>query len=156
MKIELIPLFLDLSQLEYEGLFFDFHNEYTVERLTLAEERVEILFRKIKNEEKVVMVFGGVRIDQLDIAVTALEELSIDMIYRGRKQVDGRLIDKMEGKGYMYLNFVENINIAFWADEMELVESPFGSSAFVLSTFNLSHDCLVYLFIRQNRENIDC
>ncbi|WP_093207770.1 hypothetical protein [Siphonobacter aquaeclarae] len=106
-----------------------------MERLTLAEERVEILFRKIKNEEKVVLVFGGVRIDQLDIAATVLEELSINMIYRGRKQVDGRLIDKMEGKGYMYLNFVENINIAFWADEMELVESPFGSSAFCAFDF---------------------
>jgi hypothetical protein len=118
MKSKSIDLFENLSQGEYEGKYFDFHNDFDCVKILLLPSRFLILlFKNILNGEFVRMKFAHVSIRKMEFFnFNKVENLTIDNLYRGRVEIDGDLLEFKDGDiGYFYLEFDEGQKLEFWS-----------------------------------------
>jgi hypothetical protein len=118
MKSKSIDLFENLSQGEYEGKYFDFHNDFDcVKILLLPSGFLILLFKNILNGEFVKMKFTHVSIRKMEFFnFNKVENLTIDNLYRGRVEIDGDLLEFKDGDiGYFYLEFDEGQKLEFWS-----------------------------------------
>ena len=117
-----INLFDNLSQMKYNGVYYDFHNAFDFLRLELLYNKILILyFKNIKDKKLVNLKFYDVQIERMEcFNVFGVNNLTIDNIYRGRKENNGKLIEFKDNKGYFYLEFYEGQKMEFWSSGFEI------------------------------------
>ncbi len=121
IQVKDIELFKDLSQNEYEGKWFDFHNDYDCVRIILKiGGLLVLLFKRIKDNKLVSIKFKDVIIEQIEFFnFYKVEHLTIDNLYRGKVEKNGNLLEYNKDKrGYFYLEFDEGQKLEFWSSGM--------------------------------------
>ncbi len=115
----------DIGQHEYNGRYYDLHNEYECIKIRLEDGVLRLNFRHVLHHNIVGMEFMNVVMTVFNIQDLVAESLTIDNIYRGRFLEDEILKDlSADGKSYMYIDFVEEISFEFFSDG--LVVNDFG------------------------------
>jgi hypothetical protein len=118
-----IKLFENLAQNNYNGQYYDFHNNYLCTKI-LVKDNVLTLFFTNNDNAIISLQFQDVSIEYLEFFnVKNINHLTIDNIYRGRYEKDGELVDiTKSGKYYFYLEFVEGQKVEFFARNIILNE----------------------------------
>lgn len=117
-----IELFKNLSQFDLEGFCYDFHNDYNCTKVTLNNNCLELQFKKIVGENLVSFIFQNVIFQKFELRdFSEFDFLTIDNLYRGRYEEDGRLIEfNKEGKAYFYVDFYVGLKIELWCENILL------------------------------------
>jgi hypothetical protein len=113
-KIEFIK---NLIQYEYDNQYYDFHNDYTCNFISISNNKLFFRFKHIKNSSIVHLNFLEVDIVIIEFFNNKFDQtLIIDTIYRGRYESKGKLMEVSDnGKGYFYAEFDEGQKLEFWA-----------------------------------------
>jgi hypothetical protein len=115
-----IDFFKSLSQLDYSGQYYDFHNDFDCEGLSFSSEILTLNFRNTINFAKVSLVFSGVNITK-SLIPSSGNVFTIDNLYRGRYEDGLNLLDiSADGKAYFYLEFCDGQQFEFWAYEFNV------------------------------------
>lgn len=116
-----INLFENLAQNNYNGQYYDFHNNFSCTKILMKYDILTLFF--INSENVIVSLqFQEASIVLFDFynAKNTIY-LTIDNIYRGRFEEGGKLLDiTKDGKFYFYLEFVEGQKIEFFAKRIIL------------------------------------
>jgi len=112
-----VPFFKDLAQYDFDNANYDFHNDYSFEKLSYASGLLRLVFKSLIGRNQLSLMFTDVNIMTIDFFnVNDVENLTLDILYRGRAEVNGALIELLEdGRGYFYLEFYEGQTLEFWA-----------------------------------------
>ncbi|WP_447642599.1 MULTISPECIES: hypothetical protein [Chitinophagaceae] len=118
-----IVFFDDLAQHEYEGVFYDFHNDYSCEKITYIEGVLSLFLKNVVSRISLSLRFLGATVIKMDLFnIKYVNGLTLDSLYRGRFEFNGSLIEESQkGEGYFYLEFYEGQRIEFWAISLEIV-----------------------------------
>lgn len=122
IKSKDLPFFKNLSQFEYEIGFFDLHNDFDCEKVSLNTSKVlSIIFKRISDKEPFELTFSNVNIEILEFFnVKDIKNLTIDNLYRGRFERKGELLESLEdGRGFFYMEFYEGQKLEFWSSGVE-------------------------------------
>ncbi len=121
-----IELFKNLAQYEFEGKFYDLHNEYDFVKLLIADTTLTVAFKALSNDELFVIKFMNVVLTKLEFFNSAnVPQLIIDNLYRGRFEKDGELQETVDnGGGYFYLEFDEGQKVEFSATDICVEKEP--------------------------------
>ncbi|MEM6396129.1 MAG: hypothetical protein AAF741_07255 [Bacteroidota bacterium] len=122
MKAKDIELFKNLSQNTYNGIWIDFHNDFDCIKIITNSSLLKVVFREIQVASIINIVFSDILIAKMELFNSGeVEHLTIDNLYRGRVEKNGRLIeiDKNE-RGYFYLEFYEGQKIEFWSSDLSI------------------------------------
>lgn len=126
IKSKEIELLKNLSQYEFEGdQYYDFHNDYDCTCIFFKNDgELELKFKSIVEENTVYLKFYNVRIVLFKFFnYSKVQNLTIDNLYRGRIESDGRLIEFIEDEiGYYYLEFEEGQKIEFWSSGVSIIK----------------------------------
>ena len=119
-----IEILKSLTQCDYNTHFYDFHNDYSCEKLCYSEGELLILFKSLIDDISVSLKFTDVKISTFTFFnVKEAENLTLDTLYRGRAELEGELIEMSEdGRGYFYLEFYEGQKLEFWAKSIVLAQ----------------------------------
>lgn len=111
-----IEFFVNLSQFEYKGHYFDFHNNYDCIKLLYFNRVIHLYFKYIGKEEYVNFCFLDSSIELFEFYNDSSgESLTIDNIYRGRILVDNKLVEiKEDIYGFFFLEFDNGQKLNFW------------------------------------------
>ncbi|MFV0468255.1 MAG: hypothetical protein ACK5MK_04915 [Dysgonomonas sp.] len=111
-----IEFFKNLAQYDYNNQYYDFHNDYSCEKLSYSDGILLILFKSLIDGIFLSLKFTDVKIIVLDFFyVKDVENLTLDNLYRGKFEFNGELVEVSEdGKGYFYLEFYEGQKLEFW------------------------------------------
>jgi len=117
-----IEFFKNLTQYDYDNRYYDFHNDYSCEKLSYSDGVLLFLFKSLIGDIFLSLKFTGVKIITLNFFnVKDVENLTLDNLYRGRVELNGELIEVSEdGKGYFYLEFYEGQKLEFWANGISI------------------------------------
>lgn len=117
-----IEFFKNLAQYEYDNQNYDFHNDYSCEKLSYSNGILLILFKSLVGGVLLSLKFTDVKITTLDFFnVKEVENLTLDNLYRGRVELNGNLIEiSEEGNGYFYMEFYEGQKLGFWAKNVDV------------------------------------
>lgn len=117
-----IEFFKNLAQYYYDNRYYDFHNNYSCEKLSYSDEILLILFKSLIGGIFLSLKFTDVKIITLDFFnVKDVENLTLDNLYRGKFELNRELIEVSEdGKGYFYLEFYEGQKLEFWANGVSI------------------------------------
>ena len=118
MLASTLEFFKNLSQQEYDGIYYDFHNDYDCEEFTLDQGSLILNFRHVITSSRVVLMFSDVQINKV-IMSDKSGITTVDNLYRGRYEDKGVLLDTLnDGRAYFYLEFDEGQQFEFWAAEI--------------------------------------
>ncbi|MDF2858730.1 MAG: hypothetical protein K0Q87_4581, partial [Neobacillus sp.] len=113
---KMIELFENLCQYEFDNEYYDLHNDYDCQSVSLKETVLFINFNQEVNGKSISLVFTDVEVKQFDFFnVLDSKILTIDNVYRGRTEINGELKEFLGEKGYFYLEFYEGQRLEFWA-----------------------------------------
>ncbi len=118
IKSKEIQLFQNLSQYEYDGKYYDFHNDYDCLRVLFENaEDLTLIFRHTSDDRRISIRFREVELYKIEFFNTPkVSNLIIDNLYRGRFEFQGHLEELTPlNKGYFYLEFDEGQKIEFWS-----------------------------------------
>ncbi|MFF2450296.1 hypothetical protein ACFVSW_24940 [Neobacillus sp. NPDC058068] len=111
-----IELFENLCQYEFDYGYYDLHNDYDCESVSLKDNVLFINFKQDVNGEGISLVFTDVEVKHFDFFnVTDSKTLTIDNVYRGKAVINGELKEFLGEKGSFYLEFYEGQRLEFWA-----------------------------------------
>lgn len=118
-----IELFKNFAQWDLGGTYYDFHNDFICSQIKFNNVNLTLYFKKRHNESIIKMSFEHVTIINLEFAILPdSKELVIDLLYRGRFEKDGQLLDiKDNGSGYFYLEFYDEQNIEFFSSSISII-----------------------------------
>ncbi|WHY88153.1 hypothetical protein QNH39_10035 [Neobacillus novalis] len=118
-----IELFENLCQYEFDYNYYDLHNDYDCESVTLKDDILFINFKQEANGNSLSLIFTDVELKQFEFFnVNDSKTLTIDNVYRGRVEIDGELEECLGEKGYFYLEFYEGQRLEFWAKSVGIKE----------------------------------
>jgi hypothetical protein len=122
-----IELFVNLAQYNYNGRYYDFHNDFYCELVSYSDSILQIRFREISNGIRVSLKFADTKIIKFEFSPSGNDEgLTIDTIYRGRGEFNGELSEISKNtQGYFYLEFYEGQKIEFWAGSLGISQDGF-------------------------------
>lgn len=110
-----IELFQNISQFCFDDKFYDFHNDYECVKVKLNNNDLILLFKKSFSDFKVSIHFQETTFTSLEFEfIDDLKPLTIDNLYRGRFEMDGKLVEFDNNRGYFYLEFYEGLSFEFW------------------------------------------
>ena len=109
IKAKEIELFKNLSQIELDNLFYDFHNDFDCIQVLFESNMLILLFKNIMKGDFVSFKFDNATIESFDsLNFEELKNLTVDNIYRGRFQKNDQLFEfDINGKSYFYIEFYE-------------------------------------------------
>lgn len=123
MKVKNIELFKNLSQYDFSGNYYDFHNDFMCTEILFNAETLIFTFKKIVKDFVVSIQFNDVSLVYSNFDLNKkIEPLTIDLIYRGRYEKNKKLIEFENNKGFIYTEFYEGQKIEFWSSSVELKE----------------------------------
>ena len=112
MKATSFELFQEIIDFEYNGILYDFHNDYAILSFVIDKNMIKIIFESIDDLRSVVqLVFT-------DVDVLFFKYMKIDnncnhnsmlMFQRIRLMENKEIVDTKEGKGLIRLEFENNI-----------------------------------------------
>lgn len=115
INVSSIEFLKSLAQYDYDGHYYDFHNDYSCEKLSFLDGALVILFKKNVDGSESSLNFFDAQISAFEFYY-GKEPLVVDSLYRGRVELDGELRDLSDdGKGYFYMEFCEGQRLEFWA-----------------------------------------
>lgn len=117
-----IEFIKNLAQYDYDNRYYDFHNDYSCEKISYSDSILLIVFKSLIDSLFLSLKFTEVKITTIDFFnVKEMEGLTLDNLYRGRAELNGELIEVSEnGKGYFYLEFYEGQKLEFWAKSVNV------------------------------------
>jgi len=115
-----IEFIKNLVQYDYNNHYYDFHNDYSCEKISYSDSILLIVFKSLIDGLFLSLKFTEVKITTVDFFnVKEIEGLTLDNFYRGRVELNGELIEVSEnGRGYFYLEFYEGQKMEFWAKDI--------------------------------------
>lgn len=118
-----IELFQNLSQFDFDKIKFDFHNDFNCVKVKFHNNILLLLFQSIVSKFIVSLSFQKTTLTFFEFECReAVETLTIDNLYRGRFENDGKLIEFENNRGYFYLEFYEGQKIEFWSECLVVVK----------------------------------
>jgi len=118
-------LFKSFSEFEHEALYIDLHNEFYCKSILFSNEtRQLILFFKPNKYcackiNSVEVVFGDCSIEKYfsNLDKTGPESQTIDMMYRGRFEMNNGELEEVSNNGlyYYYINFLPDVSFELFA-----------------------------------------
>jgi hypothetical protein len=82
-----IELFKNLAQYEFEGKFYDLHNEYDFVKLSIVDTILLIIFRAVSNDELFAIKFINVVLTRMEFYnIANARHLTLDNSYRGLRK----------------------------------------------------------------------
>lgn len=114
-----IELFQNISQFYFDNEFYDFHNDFECINVKLNKNDLILLFKKSLSDFMVSIHFQETTLTSLEFEfVEEFKSLTLDNLYRGKFEIDGKLIEFENNKGYFYLEFYEGITFEFWCESI--------------------------------------
>lgn len=122
MLAHTLELFRNLVQYEYNGKYYDLHNEYECDKIIFLNGVLLFRLRCISDSSFLLLKFTDVKIVQFDFFnIQNAKGLTLDNLYRGRAESKEHLIEISEDNmGYFYLEFYEGQKIEFWAKGVDM------------------------------------
>lgn len=120
MEINLknIELFKNMSQIEFEGHYYDFHNDYDFVKVLFEGNLLAISFKHIVSGLTVSLEFHNVDVVRLE-ADNKSSPKTLENLYRGRFEVNGKLYELSDNdKLYFYLEFYEGQKMEFFSKHL--------------------------------------
>jgi hypothetical protein len=118
-----IELFQNISQFDFEEVNYDFHNEFECVKVKFRNNVLVLIFQNIVSKFLISLNFQKTILTFCEFEfVDTLKTLTIDNLYRGKFENDGRLIEFENSRGYFYLEFYEGQKIEFWSESMVVKE----------------------------------
>lgn len=120
-----INLFDNLSQYNYDNIYYDLHNDCECEKILFKDKELLFMFKNINTGLSLILKFTGVKISMINFFNSKdVENLTLDNLYRGRFEDNGTLKDLFENdEAYFYLEFYDGQKMEFWAKEFYLEQS---------------------------------
>lgn len=116
-----ILLFQNLAEYEYEGAYYDFHNDYECSLVEYDGSVLRIVFVKSKERITVSIRFQNTKLERVHFTpFDATDKQTIDLMYRGRAERDGKLVEYELQRAYFYLEFYEGLSLEFWSESLIL------------------------------------
>lgn len=116
-------LFNNIAQLQCNGEYYDFHNDYSCSNILLEYECLNLSLKHLINNLNVCLVFSGVTVTKINFSFNEqiIGNLTLDNLYRGRFELKGNLYeyDNMK-RCYYYLEFYEGYSLEFFANNLQL------------------------------------
>jgi hypothetical protein len=117
-----IEILADLTRPEHQGQQYDLHGMLHFERILLDNNTLTLKFQDNSATNLVSLIFHQATPTHFTF-MNVMDEFTwtLDLLYRGRVEVNGKLIELSEdGRGYFYVDFLEGQTIEFWAAGMEV------------------------------------
>lgn len=115
-----IEILADLTRPEHQGQLYDLHGMLHFEKISFDNGVLTMNFQDNAATNKLSLVFHTVTLHRFTFMNTTDEfTWTLDLLYRGRVEVGGKLIELSEdGRGYFYCDFLEGQTVEFWAAGM--------------------------------------
>lgn len=117
-----IEILADLTRPEHQGQLYDLHGMLHFEKISLDRGVLTMDFRDNAAANRLALVFHAVTLNRFLFMNTTDEfTWTLDLLYRGRVEVGGKLIELSDdGRGYFYAYFLEGQTVEFWASALEV------------------------------------
>ncbi|MBT1685742.1 hypothetical protein [Dawidia soli] len=117
-----IEILADLTRPEYQGQLYDLHGMLHFGKISFDNGVLTMTFQDNPAANKLSLIFHTVTLHRFTFMNTTDEfTWTLDLLYRGRVEVGGKLIELSEdGRGYFYCDFLEGQTVEFWAAGMEV------------------------------------
>jgi hypothetical protein len=124
IDVKQIELFKNLFQYEFNNKYFDFHNDFDCLRVSVEEETLKILFKGVKFEDHVALVFREFELKKMNFFNSPqVKVLTPDNLYRGKFVANEKLNEfSITNQGYFYLEFYEGQKLEFMSTGISLLE----------------------------------
>lgn len=123
MKIysDKIELFQNISQFDFDKINYDFHNDFECVKIKFQNNILILIFQNIVSHYIVSLSFDKTTLTFCEFDFTEkVESLTIDNLYRGRFENNGKLTEFENKCGYFYLEFYEGQKIEFWSESLSV------------------------------------
>ena len=111
--------FKSLMEFDNAGKSFDLHNNFTCTRIQFEENTICLHFTETSSGNKLIVTLTEIEIVKFDFSLADIEKyLTIDLFYRGRYVQDDVLLDVKNDKGYIFLEFYEDVAFEFFAKKL--------------------------------------
>ena len=117
-----IDLFENLAQWDAGGIYYDFHNDFICSQIKF-NVNLTLYIKGIKDDSIIEVSFRNATLINFEFAILPDDkELIIDLLYRGRFEKDGQLLDiSDDGSSYFYLEFYDEQKIEFFSSSISIV-----------------------------------
>lgn len=111
-------LFDNLLELDFNGVIYDLHNDFELQKINYSSSNNTILldFVEIGKKNSIIISFSEVIIVNLNIPFNK-ENPTLDNLHRGRHEVDNALYDEFEGRKCFYIEFYNEGDISLLCKE---------------------------------------
>jgi hypothetical protein len=114
-----IELFQNISQFDFDKINYDFHNDFECVKVKFSNSVLVLLFKNIVDNFLVSLSFQKTTLTFCEFEFKEeFETLTIDNLYRGKFENDGKLVEFDSDRGYFYLEFYEGQKIEFWSESI--------------------------------------
>lgn len=122
MYANTIELFKDLTEFEFNSEYYDFHNEYSCLNINFNDNVLMILFEKDTKDFLITLKFEEVIVNKIVFfdSLDVHNFRTIDSLYRGRFEINGKLRDELDGKAYFYFELYGGQKMEFWCKKISL------------------------------------
>ena len=115
-----LALFEDLTEFQLNNKLYDLHNDFTCFKIDFLNDKLLFHF---KNSENTIMqiLFYDVKLHNSNIDLIPTRDIdTIDIIYRGRYEKNGILIDEDDNQRvFIYCAFYGGKQFEFWSRGLE-------------------------------------
>lgn len=122
IKIIDSDFFTDLTQIKLNEDSYDLHNDFICVKIEYlkTEDSLIFIFKNIVDLKIIKVLFHKIVFNIINFDFTTEEQpLTIDLLYRGRFESNGELIDvNKNNQGYIYCDFVNEQKLEFWAESV--------------------------------------
>ena len=120
-------LFLDLTTINYDGSFFDLHNDYEGADINynLFEKTISFLFQpraSAQLKKDLYLLFEDATIANCTINLKRTADSStLDLFYRGRYEIADKIVEiSSAGENIFYVNFIEGDSFIIFSKKVTL------------------------------------
>lgn len=114
-----IELFKNLSEFDINEIYFDFHNDFNCINIKFENKSLILSFQDIVNDFLVLLCFENTVLTTYNSDFFLFSNfLTLDNLYRGKCQVNEKLTEFENEKGYFYLEFYEGQKAEFWCENL--------------------------------------
>lgn len=118
-----LELFKNLAEWDFNGVYYDFHNEFECLSIRYESSNLILGFRELaRPSNRLRIVCENAELTRIDLPLEERQEaFTLDTFYRGRYEERARLIevDKLD-RVYFYLEFYEGPSFELWAKHIHL------------------------------------
>lgn len=121
MQAQDILLFQNLAEFEYEGVYYDFHNDYECSLVEYDGSVLRLVFVDSEGRSTVSIRFQNTKLERVHFTpLDTKDTQTIDLMYRGRAERDGEHVEYELQRAYFYLEFYEGLSLEFWSESLIL------------------------------------